>query len=180
MKLLQKLGLKHNTDKATFHKYLDFYQQHLPKRSFNGRLLEIGVMDGGSLRMWREYYPEAEIIGIDIALQSDLRIEGVRLLECDATQPAVLADLGMFDIIIDDGSHITADQQKTFEYLYYNHLHNNGFYIMEDLHTSLMPSYVNSDRNTLDYLKHAMLEAIHYRRDPNEVDSMTAIIRGGQ
>lgn len=178
--ILQDIGERTGTDKALFHKYCDFYQGLLPKRSFAGRLLEIGVMDGASLRMWREYYPKAEIIGVDIALQSDLRIEGVTLLELDATDPAALEPLGAFDIIIDDGSHTTADQQTSFEHLYYNQLYNNGFYVLEDLHTSLMPNYINSKLTTLEYLDHAMLETAHYRRDPKEADSMTCIIRGGQ
>src|SRR2546430_616290 len=68
MGLLNNIGLRHDTDKSSrFHNYLDFYEQQLPDRSFDGRLLEIGVMDGYSMAMWREYYPDAaDIIGLDI------------------------------------------------------------------------------------------------------------------
>jgi spermidine synthase len=177
--LLHDTGLKHNTDKATYHKYLDFYQKHLPKRTFKGRLLEIGVMDGGSLRMWREYYPKAEIIGVDNAMQSDLRIDGVELITLDATDPTALKELGKFDIIIDDGSHKTADQQKTFEQLFYSQLKKGGYYILEDLHTSLMPSYINSDVTTIDYLKKLKgVKITHYHNKDNPKDSMTCIIEG--
>lgn len=178
--ILQQIGLKHGTDKATYHQYLDFYQKHLPKRTFKGRLLEIGVMDGNSMRMWREYYPDAEIVGIDTGLQWDLKIEGVTLLELDGTKPEHTTQLGMFDIIIDDGSHMTADQQKSFEHLYLNQLNPKGIYIIEDLHTSYRPKYVNSKRNTLEYLKHAMLKYELYNRDKKTNESITAIIKGGQ
>jgi len=183
---LQKLGLKHNTDKATFHKYLDFYQKLLPKRTFKGRLLEIGVMDGASLKMWREYYPNAEIIGIDIEDKSHLYNDDwkipktIDIRQIDGTDTKQLTDLGMFDIIIDDGSHYTADQQKSFEHLYLNQLNPKGFYIIEDLHTSLNPNYVNSKRNTIDYLKHAMIEYEFYHNKANPNDSMTCVIKAGQ
>lgn len=155
---LQTIGLKHNTDKAFFHKYLDFYEQHLPDRNFSGRLLEIGVMDGASLRMWREYYPNAQIIGIDIEDKAHLYNDDwkvpktINILKIDGTDPKQLNELGNFDIIIDDGSHYTADQQKSFEHLFYKQLNPGGFYIVEDLHTSYRKEYVNSKLNTIEYL----------------------------
>jgi len=177
---LQQIGLKHNTDKAFFHKYLDFYEKHLPKPSFKGRLLEIGVMDGASLLMWREYYPDAEIVGVDIDSKSHLEIDHVVILQLDATVPEQMKDLGYFDVIIDDGSHMTKDQQASFEWLYYNQLTPGGIYVLEDLHTSLMPSYVNSKLTTLEYLKKSKLKVKYYRRDPDVADSMTCIIKADQ
>lgn len=177
---LQEIGIRCNTDKAFFHKYLDFYEKNLPKPSFKGRLLEIGVMYGASLEMWREYYPNAEIVGLDINDKSHINIPGVFILKRDATKPSDLDDLGMFDIIIDDGSHMTGDQIISLEILYNNNLNKTGFYIIEDLHTSLMPSYVNSTLDTLEYLKKSKLKVKHYRRDKNADDSMTCIIKGGQ
>ena len=177
---LQTLGLKYNTDKATYHEYLDFYQANLPKSSFTGRLLEIGVMDGASISMWREYYPKAEIVGIDIYDKSHLNIDGVTLLQMDATNVAALQTLGNFDIIIDDGSHMTADQQISLFWLYFNQLNADGYYVLEDLHTSLMPNYINSSFDTLRMIERLGLKAKHFRRDPNIIDSMTAIIKAGQ
>lgn len=175
--VLHEIGLKYGTDKATFHEYLDFYQKKLPSRKFTGRLLEIGVMDGASLRMWREYYPKAEIIGVDNAMQSDLKIEGVGLVEIDATNELELKELGKFDIIIDDASHKTSDQQKTFEQLFYNQLNKNGIYILEDLHTSYIPSYVNSELTTIDYLKKKKdIKVTYFQRDKTINDSITCTI----
>lgn len=175
--LLNDIGLKHGTDKAEYHKYLDFYQKHLPKRTFKGRLLEIGIFDGSSLRMWREYYPKAEIVGVDNSLRWGLEIEGVELIELDATDPSALAELGNFDIIIDDGSHYTADQQASFEQLFYTQLNKGGLYILEDIHTSLRPEYVNSKLNTIDYLKKLKkLKQHQYHNKANPNDSMTCVI----
>lgn len=179
MSELQDIGLKFGTDKATHHKYLDFYAEYMPKRDFSGRLLEIGIRDGSSLRMWHEYYPAAEIIGIDIE-QYDWTIEGVTMLCMDGTKPDELAKLGMFDVIIDDGSHYTEDQQLSFDHLYYSQLKPSGIYILEDLHTSLRPEYVNSPLTTLEYLDKLKLECAKYWREPQEPDSMSFIIKAGQ
>lgn len=160
MGLLNDIGLKYDADKSSrFHHYLDFYQDQLPDQSFKGRLLEIGVMDGLSMKMWREYYPNAEIIGVDIKDMSmfhntDWNVpESVKLLTLDGTKKKDMQPLGKFDIIIDDGSHYWADQQKSFELLYYSQLNKGGIYILEDLWTSHIDYYANAKVNTIDYLK---------------------------
>lgn len=169
MGVLNDIGLKHGTDKATFHKYLDFYEQHLPDREFSGRLLEIGVMDGNSIRMWREYYPNAEIVGIDTGLQWDLRIDGATLLELDGTKPEHTTQLGTFDIIIDDGSHMTADQQKSFKHLFKHQLNKGGLYIVEDLHTSYRPEYVNTKVDSIEFLNKLKYNKSWLRRGKKSV-----------
>ncbi len=158
--LLNDIGLKYGADKSSrFHNYLDFYQEQLPDRDFSGRLLEIGVMDGASMKMWREYYPKAEIVGIDIKPMAHLHNnswkvpESVRLIQCDGTDPQQVKKLGMFDVIIDDGSHYTAQQQASFDLLYYKQLNRGGVYIIEDLWTSHIKEYVKTELTTLEWLK---------------------------
>lgn len=162
MGLLNEIGLKHNADKSSrFHHYLDFYQDILPDQEFSGRLLEIGVMDGLSMKMWQEYYPYAEIVGIDIkedmpSYMHDVNWQvprTVKLLTVDGTDPKQLAPLGMFDIIIDDGSHYMSHQQKSFKHLYYNQLNKGGTYIIEDLWTSHIAYYQDIKTTTLAFLK---------------------------
>lgn len=179
MSELQDIGLKYGTDKATHHEYLDFYAEYLPKRNFKGRLLEIGIRDGSSLRMWHEYYPDAEIVGIDI-VEYNWTIPGVTMLCLDGTKPEHLTQLGKFDIIIDDGSHYTADQQASFAHLYYMQLKKRGIYILEDMHTSLRPEYVNSPLTTIEYLEQLNINCVQYWRNPPEPDSMSFVIKGGQ
>lgn len=195
MGLLDEIGLKHNTDKSSrFHNYLDFYQEHLPDRSFEGRLLEIGIMDGYSMAMWREYYPQAaQIIGLDIMPKGHLDIPGVELLQLNATDIWAVQDLGEFDVIIDDGSHMSLEQQQAFFWLYYNQLAWNGSYVIEDLWTSHMPNYVNSAFTTkqmLDTLEDSGMKMtyFHHAHDGIEkifptykgLDSETVIIPAGQ
>lgn len=160
MGLLNDIGVKYDADKSSrFHNYLDFYQEQLPDRDFAGRLLEIGVMDGLSMKMWREYYPDAEIVGIDIKNMDHLYNDSwqvprsVKLLDINGTIEKPVRSLGMFDIIIDDGSHYMHDQQRSFELLYYSQLNEGGVYIIEDLWTSYIDYYQNAKLTTLEYLK---------------------------
>jgi hypothetical protein len=148
---LQEIGLKYNTDKAHYHRFCDFYEKHLPNRGFSGRLIEVGIMDGASLRMWREWYPNAEIVGLDIHIRPR-PIEGVTMIEMDATDTHALDRIGEMDIFIDDGSHMTFDQQATFNHVYPNLLRKGGLYVMEDLHTSFLATYINTPATTYELL----------------------------
>lgn len=195
MGLLNDIGLKFNTDKSSrFHNYLDFYEMELPDRSFDGRLLEIGIMDGYSMQMWREYYPDAaEIIGLDIMPKDHLGVPGVTMLQMNATDVVAMKMLGDFDIVVDDGSHMSLEQQQAFFWFYYNQLNAGGYYVIEDLWTSDMTAYINSEYTTKQVLKsleHAGMEMKYFRyvHDGIEkifpeykgLDSETVIIRAGQ
>lgn len=201
MSMLNDIGLKYDADKSSrFHNYLDFYQEQLPDRTFKGRLLEIGVMDGLSMKMWRDYYPDAEVVGIDIKDMSfmhndDWKVpESVKLIQCDGTDPKQLKPLGMFDIIIDDGSHYMSHQQKSFKHLYYNQLNKGGTYILEDLWTSYIDYYQDAKVTTVDFLKalekkgmvmtyfkhkHDGIKTV-FPKHKGKLDSQTVAIKAGQ
>jgi hypothetical protein len=57
----------YNTDKNCLHSYVDHVYEDLFReiRHSANNILEIGVSGGGSLFMWREYFPNAVITGID-------------------------------------------------------------------------------------------------------------------
>lgn len=201
---LEEIGLRLNADKSSrFHNYLDFYEKQLPNREFSGRLLEIGVMDGLSMRMWAEYYPKAEIVGIDIKPDMASYMhnehwqvpERVKLLTVDGTVEEQVKPLGMFDVIIDDGSHYWSQQQKSFELLYYSQLNKGGVYILEDLWTSHIEFYNDAEMTTLQYLKklekkgmkmtyfkykHKGLGIQTVFPDYKGLDSETVVIKAGQ
>ena len=73
-------------------------------------VLEIGVCAGGSLWMWREYFPTSEITGIDIdPMCTQFEGEGVNVCIGDQTDSEFLREVGTkygpFDVVIDDGGH---------------------------------------------------------------------------
>lgn len=66
--ILDAIGLRHGTDKASHsNDFLSFYASYLePIRERAVKLVEIGVLDGASLRTWRDYFLSGSIIGVDI------------------------------------------------------------------------------------------------------------------
>jgi len=175
---LHEFGLKHRTDKATWHTYCDFYQANLPTPESGQvkRLLEIGVKDGASLRMWRDYYPDATIVGLDIA--KPIRVEGCTVLQMDATDVWAVEGLGRFDVIVDDGSHFTKDQQVAFTALWPK-LNDGGWYVMEDVHTSFLEKYRNSAYSTYHELitRFGERALVWSRMSGDTRDSMTMMIK---
>lgn len=172
---LQLLGEMAGTDKATWHRYCDFYESVLPKHIDS--LLEIGVKDGASLKMWRDYYfPYSLIIGLDILPVKD--IYGVITVQYDATKDGPLIKFYSsikFDIIIDDGSHKCSDQRKSFELLW-PLVKPGGFYIIEDVHTSFLDEYADESPTTYEWAM-KIPGAREWWRDPaDKTDSGTIII----
>jgi len=102
-------------------------------------MLEIGIQNGGSLEIWRRFFPRAEIIvGCDIyppcaALTYD--DPAIRVVIGDVNAADVLTQIlslsDSFDIIIDDGSHLSSDIIKSFA-LYFPKLASRGTYVVED------------------------------------------------
>jgi hypothetical protein len=111
-------------------------------------LLEIGVQNGGMLEIWSKYFPKAErLLGCDIDERCrNLSFEDprIKVFVGDANAPetlsAIIQDTSVFDIIIDDGSHIVSDVIKSFS-LFFPRLRAGGLYVIEDLHTSYWPDY---------------------------------------
>ena len=67
---VEKLGDAVGTDK-TVHRYLLHYEVRFEsRRNEEIALLEIGVMRGASLRMWRDYFPRGAIDGIDVGYEA--------------------------------------------------------------------------------------------------------------
>ena len=121
-------------DKGTAHSYIDIYADHIPAAEGKS-LLEIGVWQGHSLKMWAEYLPNSRVVGLDIDLGKLLwQADGFEVLLCDATKQAEIKDKvsGMFDYIIDDGSHTEEAQIRAF-YNLWDYLLVGGKYFIEDV-----------------------------------------------
>ena len=120
------------------------------------RLLEIGVQNGGSLELWKKYFPRAELIlGCDVdptcgTLQ--FNDDNIKVVVGDAntdkTNEEIIGFSRNFDIVIDDGSHKSSDIIKSFS-RYFERVSENGIYIAEDLHCSYWGSYEGGIYNPL-------------------------------
>jgi len=136
-------------DLDKWHHYFSVYDRHFPP--FRGRpisLLEIGVLGGGSLRLWRSYFgQDAAITGIDLDPACARHAgDGVEVFIGDQSDPAFLESVaaarGPFDIVIDDGGHTSRQQIISLETLT-PHVKDGGLYVVEDTHTSLWTEYLD-------------------------------------
>jgi len=141
MNQLLEIGTRELTDKCINTcfdlTYLDVYDMYFRRiREEVKNVLEIGVAAGGSLRTWREYFPNAQIYGIDVNPDCMQR-EGKRIKITIASQDDSVAIKGLLgdtklDIVIDDGSHLNQLTIASFKALY-PYLNPNGFYCIEDI-----------------------------------------------
>jgi hypothetical protein len=161
---LTEIANRYGTDKGTAgpserwpaRNYTDTYDGYLSTmRSEPVRLLEIGLgvrgprwdsqivhglNDGGgaSIKMWQDYFPNGEILGIDINDANYLNSERIQTYVVDQGSKAELEKFlrglgdGQFDIVIDDGSHRADHQQLSFGLLF-PRLKTGGLYFIEDL-----------------------------------------------
>ena len=127
--------------------YLEIYHRHFERyRGAAPVVLEIGVFDGGSLQMWRDYFgPGCRLYGVDVDERCKAYADGdTKILIGDQADRGFLArlrrELPRIDILIDDGGHRMDQQIPTFEELY-PHVADDGIYLCEDLHTSYVKSF---------------------------------------
>jgi hypothetical protein len=149
---LTTLAESFNTDKnrhtGNRHFYSRIYDKLLSARRFSlRRLMEIGLCRGlaeqnqtemPSVELWQTYFPFCHISGVDLTDFSKFNNDRFSSLICDQSKPgqlrAVAASLepGSFDVIIDDGSHASFDQQATL-HEFFPLLADGGWYFIEDL-----------------------------------------------
>ena len=173
---LQRLAKQHGTDKYLY--LASIYWSYLKDLKHKPlRILEIGIKNGASLKMWRDFFPAAQIYGADLR---PIEVSGVFCHCVDQSVPTDIRALaqktgGRFDILIDDGGHRMSHQQDTFMELF-PHVNPGGIYFVEDTHTSYMPSYQDRPQTMMAFLKscldHLTLRGSHlcdrggYGRDP--------------
>ena len=132
-------------------------------------LLEIGIADGDSLRVWREFFPKANILGLDINKKNFI-IDNVEFFYGDQSNTETLKKITSkyksFDIIIDDGSHFCKHVIKSFNF-FYPFLNVDGLYVVEDLQTSYAPRYggsrvnLNKKKTSMNFFK-KMCDSLNY------------------
>jgi len=129
--------------------YVEKYERLFASRRLEPlRILELGVLAGASIFVWRDYFPNATIVGLDIRdrpakFPEDERIHYVQGSQADPSSldKAFQVALAPFDLIIDDASHIGDLTKRSFLYLFPKYLKLGGYYIIEDLGTSFLPQF---------------------------------------
>ena len=161
---LCKIAQKYHTDKCRFHNFTPYYHKLLADKPVK-RVLEIGLgwaglmhndyPSGGSLFMWRDFFPQAEIFGLDIRPDALVNQDRIKSFLCDQSNEDSLRNIvkkigGNFDLIVDDGSHVPAHQVLTAN-VFYPLLAPGGLYFIEDVHTTTGRIY--DGLNELEYVQ---------------------------
>jgi hypothetical protein len=133
---------KYNGDKGSVsglarHNYTRYYDPLFrPRKDEPLRVFELGIFCGASLRAWRDFFPNAQIVGMDIDPDTMVKEDRIETFCCDEKdKQGVLGwfqHLDKFDVIIDDGLHTFQDNKNFFE-LVWPMLKRGGVYIVEDL-----------------------------------------------
>jgi len=124
---------KYNTDKESHHGYGKAYGEIFKKfdREAALNILEVGTQKGGSLLAWKEYFPNANVYGVDIidVVPDEYRKDTVTRIISDIKDWK--NDI-KWDIVIDDGSHYLPDVVYVISQ-YIHKLNDNGVLVVEDV-----------------------------------------------
>ena len=173
--LLNSLCDKHGSDKGEIsqtghpypwasHTYADFIERTFDHcRHHVKRVFECGIgtnnptlassmgsngRPGASLRVWRDYFPSAMIVGADIDQDVLFQEDRISTFHCDQTQPEMISqmwtdvDVPEFDLMIDDGLHTFQAGMCLFENSFHK-LREGGIYIIEDVSVASLLEFKN-------------------------------------
>ena len=130
--LVHKIG---HTDKDTTHSYIPTYETKFASRRDAKCIMEIGVYNGGSIKLWESFFTNARVYGLDITMNANKLTfsDRVQLLQGDAYSSSLVHQVpNEIDIAIDDGPH-TLESMKSFLQQYLPKLARNGILIIEDV-----------------------------------------------
>jgi hypothetical protein len=131
------------TDKNTVHSYLELYQRLLVGKKESARnVIEVGICDGGSIKLWSDFFVNATVYGLDIMDKSKvwnsiIKDNIILHTSTDAYNNEFFTTHFLdknikFDFLLDDGPH-TLDSMIQFIQLYSQVMTDDGILIVEDV-----------------------------------------------
>ena len=130
--------------------------------------VEVGVFNGGSLLMWRDYFgPQARIIGVDFNPEAKrLEADGFEIFIGNQADPAFWRDfvaaVGPVDVLLDDGGHTFEQQIVTVDAIV-PAINDGGLVVVEDTHTSYLADFGGpSNRSFVAWAK-TVVDGINHR-----------------
>lgn len=185
----RNLGLAAGTDKVASHSYWYTYGRYLSHvRDLPIRLLEIGLGcdmgygPGRSLKLWRDLLPQATISVVEVnatcmqhwkdkVAQVGRGQVYIGSQDSDALLDSITSDAaqyGLYDVIVDDGSHFGPHVLKTHAKLWHA-LKPGGIYVIEDLHVSNAKAWITDRSLSVVPFLHNSLEQVVCRSSENLV-----------
>jgi len=201
---LCEIGKKYDTDKSSqridvsayrhCHPYTLFYDGLFRnKKNEHLDIAELGILDGASLRMWQEYFSNAEIYGFEYndefinnfkqKYNNDrITIGNIDVKSVESITNAFSKVNKLYDIIIEDTTHQFEDQIRVIENIY-SYLKPGGMLIIEDIFKSYNESdYINRLQPILHHFQdYYFVELDHVNRNSTgwDNDKLFILIKGG-
>jgi len=202
---LCEIGRKYDTDKSSkrdnvsdirhCHPYTLFYHGLFKnKRDEPLNIAELGILDGGSLCMWQEYFTNAEIYGLEYNndqfinnFKENFDNDRITLSNIDVTNKEsienIFSELNiLYDIIIEDTTHQFEDQIRVIENTY-QYLKPGGIMIIEDIFKIYDEnSYISRLGPILDnFQDYYFIELDHINKNSTGLDNdkLFILIKGG-
>jgi hypothetical protein len=162
---LNNIAKKYGTDKENSrHGYIKIYEEHFESEKLKyNKILEIGVREGFSHKMWYDYFTNSMIYGVDSYVDpastntESVENDRIKIFVGDQEDEKFLNESfkEQLDLIIDDGGHRMSHQQNSLRIMF-KKLNSGCFYVIEDLHTSKSPRFWDTNdvkSSTLWFLK---------------------------
>ena len=141
---LEQIVDNSRTDKNTKHSYLQLYQKiFVSKKETALNVLEVGICDGGSIKLWSDFFINANVYGLYI-MNINYILEGIRnndkiILHTSSDEYNNDFFINNFlnknikcDFLLDDGPH-TLESMKQFITLYSQIMTDDGILLIEDV-----------------------------------------------
>lgn len=189
--MLSELIDNTKTDKNTSHSYIYTYERLFHSRKYeNNRILEIGIgepknnkQNGGSIKLWYDYFPNSIIYGLDIHdisninddIQNKDRIKlytSVDAYSDNFVENMFIQSNTTFDILIDDGPH-TLESMKIFIHKYLPLLNSRGIMVIEDIPDM---DWIQILRNCVPTELRDSIEVVDLRYIKNRWDDIMMVI----
>lgn len=201
---LCEIGKKYDTDKSSQRENVNNYRHCHPytlfydglfksKKNENLKIAELGILDGGSLLMWKEYFVNSQIYGFEYdnnliyKFKQNYNNERIILNNMDVTKKDniinAFSELNiLYDIIIEDTTHQFEDQIRVIENAY-QYLKPGGILIIEDIFKSYNENdYINRLNPILEnFQDYYFVELDHINRNSYgwDNDKLFILIKGG-
>jgi hypothetical protein len=202
---LCELGKKYDTDKSSqrnnvtdkrhCHPYTLFYDGMFKnKKNENLKIAELGILDGASLLMWKEYFINSEIYGFDYSndlinnFKQNCDNNRITLANIDVTSKESITNAFselklLYDIIIEDTTHQFEDQIRVIENTY-QYLKPGGILIIESIFKSYDENdYINRLQPILhNFQDYYFIELDHVNRNSTgwDNDKLFILIKGSE
>ena len=172
------------TDKNTIHSYLPLYQKLLiSKKETAKNVLEVGIYRGGSIKLWRDFFTNANVYGLDIMNINNVW-EGIKNNEKIILHTSTDAYNNDFfithflnknikcDFMLDDGPH-TLESMKQFIKLYSQIMTDDGILIIEDVQDW---RWINKLKNEVPENLKQFIKVYDLRQNKNRYDDIVFTI----